>query len=87
MAAEEILDELAKIVRKYIYEEFNIPAIGMSSDEIVSILSERGLAGHRFIALKQMLKYCDDVRFAEKYPEVEEIREAIGQAKIFVEGK
>jgi len=32
------------------------------------------------------LKYCDDVRFAEKYPETEDIRDAIGQAKLFITG-
>ena len=85
-SAEQILDELSKIIRKYIAEKFGIPASGMSSDEILSALSERGLAGQKFVALKQVLKYCDDVRFAEKYPETEDIRDAIGQAKLFITG-
>jgi len=85
MQTDELLDNLSRILRSFIDEKFDIPAGGMSSAEIIEHLSEKGAAGHKFIALQQALKYCDDVRFAEKYPESREIKEALEQAKIFIE--
>lgn len=84
MSTEKILDELSSTIRKFIADEFKIPAQSMPSEEILSTLSERGLAGHRFIALKSVFRYCDDVRFAEKYPEADEVAKVIEQGKIFI---
>ena len=84
--AEDLLDNLSKILRTYINEKFDVPASGMSSAEILSALSERGLSGQRFVLLQQVLKYCDDIRFAEKYPQSDELKEILEQAKNFTKG-
>ncbi len=86
LQAEELLDKLAHVLRSYISEKFGIDALGMSSEEILSALSNIGFAGHRFVALQQVLKYCDDVRFAKKYPESQELWDIIEQGRIFIKG-
>lgn len=80
---EKIIEELSRTLRKYIEERYGIKASGMSSDEILEMLSAR-IAGQKFILLKEILQFCDDVRFAGKYPTNEELLETIDKAKKFI---
>ncbi len=84
MSAEEIVDTISRIMRDYIAKEFNIPASGMSSGEIIEALEQKDIGGHRLVELREIFKYCDDVRFAEKYPRQSELDEIIEMTKIFV---
>lgn len=85
ISAVKVLDEVSKCMRKYIELKYNIPATGMATDEILQTLSDQ-LIGQRFVVLRDSLKYCDDVRFAGKYPQKDEVELAIENAKIFVGG-
>lgn len=82
--SEQILDIITKTVRDYISDKYKISTVGLSSKEIIDSLERGGLGGHRLVALKKILNYCDDVRFAELYPEQNEIEEIFALAQKFV---
>jgi len=86
MSVEEIVDTISRIIRDYIVKIFNIPASGMSSGEIIEAFTQEDIGGHRLVELREILKYCDDVRFAEKYPQQSELDEIIEMTKTFVVG-
>ncbi len=86
MSTEEIVGRITDAIKKYISDEFGISAGRMATEEILSSLSSRGLAGQRFVLLRSLLNACDDIRFAQKYPDAQEMKELLSMATEFVRG-
>ena len=57
----------------------------MASEEILKGLEDRGCSPHRLMTLEKILSECDDIRFAGKYVETQEIEKLVEMAKDFVQ--
>jgi hypothetical protein len=84
MSAEQILDSLSKIIKTFANQRFNIAADGLSTVELLAELEAKGVGGSRYVSVQNALKIIDDIRFAKKYPDSIEIKEAVEYTKSFV---
>ncbi len=86
LETRELAERLSRTLRAYISERFGVPALKLSTQEVISLLGERGLGGRRFVAIEKVLRFCDDILFAGKLPTADEIAEALDSAKEAVSG-
>ncbi len=83
---KEYYSALSDIVRAYIEERFNIRAPEMTTQEFLCFLKCDGsLKENHKKYLEEFLNVCDMVKFAKYGPGVNEMGEAFGVAKKFVD--
>jgi hypothetical protein len=76
--------ELTDIIRKYIEERFQIPALEKTTDEIMHAFRLSDLSEDCKMKLRMLLRLADLVKFAKEKPLESENLSAIEQAKEFV---
>lgn len=77
-------DKIARAIRDYISKRYNISAYGMSTAEILSALSNIGMMGKLYSDVEEVLKLCDDIRFAGGQRTADEISDALAKVKNFI---
>jgi len=84
-SVREVAENISRILREYINARWQVPALSMASEEILKGLEDRGCSPHRLMTLEKILSECDDIRFAGKYVETQEIEKLVEMAKDFVQ--
>jgi hypothetical protein len=77
---------LSEILRKYIQGRFEVPALDMTTTEILEAFSDGQLPGSSRTTLQEFLQACDLVKFAKYQPTRDEVERTFRLAYEFVEG-
>ncbi len=76
--------ELTEILRQYIEDALNIPALELVSSEIIDALASNGIKETPIITLTEILRTADYVKFAKFIPETSTSEKLLDDAKTFV---
>ncbi|MDZ7292434.1 MAG: hypothetical protein ONB44_22135 [candidate division KSB1 bacterium] len=77
--------ELSEIVRRYIEGRYLVPALELTTSELMENLQQAGLAPDSREMLSELLEISDLVKFAKYEPSVEEHERAMQLAESFIE--
>lgn len=77
--------QLTDLLREYIEERYEVPALERTTDELLNELRVSSLAQEQQILLGNMLRAADLVKFAKAIPSAEENEAMMAQALRFVE--
>jgi len=78
--------ELSMIFRRYLQERFSIPAIDLTTEEIIPRVEENGIFEEDLRSLvKEFLIETDVVKFARYKPTMEEIEKVLRYTRTFIE--
>lgn len=77
--------ELTRIVREYLENRFQLPALESTTEEIIARLPATGISAEWAEQLRQMLRTADMVKFAKAVPPVTIHEEMLQRAGAFVE--
>lgn len=79
--SKEFYCEIAKALLQYVGDKLNLPAYGLTKDQMVEKLSEKGLERAKIDNLVEFLDSCDFARFAPGSSTEEEMREFLREAE------
>lgn len=77
--------ELSEIIRTYVEERFYIPALEMTTDQLLSEVERQNMEPDHQALLREFLAACDLVKFAKYVPSKAENEKTTKQAFDFVE--
>lgn len=84
--AREFCFRISEIFRRYMQARFGIPAIDLTTDEILPRVEDNGIVGDNLKpVVRDFLLSTDLVKFAKYQPTRDEIRKIIENTRIFVE--
>jgi hypothetical protein len=81
---KEFHSELTDVLRIYIEEHFNLPAMESTTEETMAMLRKSGLNNKAAAELNDVLILADLVKFAKVNPEPEEHDQSVQRAKRFI---
>jgi hypothetical protein len=67
---KEFYSELSRILRGYLEDQFKLPALEMTTDELIKMLQKRGFADDVIQKTQDLLQTADLVKFAKVEPPV-----------------
>ncbi|WP_457290232.1 BatD family protein [Pedobacter sp. UYP24] len=76
--------ELTDILREYLEQRFNIPAMEQTSEEIFGSIKDRDITPQNKEILREILLLSDLVKFAKQKPQAEDNEQSIENALAFV---
>ena len=79
--SKEFYSEVARALLQYVGDKLNLPAYGLTKDQIESELSERGYKKEKIDNLVKVLELCDFARFAPGSSTEEEMKRFLSQAE------
>jgi hypothetical protein len=79
--SKEFYSEVARALLQYVGDKLNLPAYGLTKDQIEFELSERGFKKEKIDNLVRFLDYCDFARFAPGSSTEEEMKRFLDQAE------
>jgi len=80
-SSKEFYSEVAKAMLQYVGDKLNLPAYGLTKDQIEGKLSERGVKKEKIDNLVKFLDFCDFARFAPGSSTEEEMKRFLNQAE------
>jgi hypothetical protein len=80
-SSKEFYSEVAKATLQYVGDKLNLPAYGLTKDQIEGKLSERGVTKEKIDNLVKFLDFCDFARFAPGSSTEEEMKRFLYQAE------
>jgi len=80
-SSKEFYSEVAKALLQYVGDKLNLPAYGLTNDQIKLKLYERGLKKEGIDNLAKVLDFCDFARFAPGSSTEQEMKRFLSQAK------
>jgi len=84
--SKEFYSEIARALLQYVGDKLNLPAYGLTKDQMEGELSERGFKKEKIDKLVKVLDFCDFARFAPGSSTEEDMRRFLNQAeKAFVD--
>ena len=79
--SKEFYSEVARALLQYVGDKLNLPAYGLTKDQIESELSERGFKKEKIDNLVKVLELCDFARFAPGSSTEEEMKRFLDHAE------
>ncbi len=79
--SKEFYSEVARALLQYVGDKLNLPAYGLTKDQIEGELSERGFKKEKIDNLLKLLDFCDFARFAPGSSTEEEMKRFLDQAE------
>jgi len=79
--SKEFYSEIARALLQYVGDRLNLPAYGLTKDQIESEFSERGFKEEKIDNLLKLLDFCDFARFAPGSSTEEEMKRFLNQAE------
>ncbi len=84
--SKEFYGEVAKALLQYVGDKLNLPAYGLTKDQIHSELEEKGFSPEKIDNLIKVLDFCDLARFSPSSSTEEEMKRFLDRAeKVIVE--
>jgi hypothetical protein len=77
--------EASDIVRRYVEQRYRVPALEMTTWEVLEGLERAGVGGEHGAALGRFLDPCDMVKFAKVRPTADASRAVLALGRVFVE--
>ena len=84
-AVKDFHIEASDIVRRYVEARFSVPALEMTTWEIVGGLERTGVDAETREQLRRFLDRCDLVKFAKVRPSIEESTDTVRAGRTLVE--
>jgi len=81
---KEYQDKLSFITRQYIENQFDIPALEQTTDEIIHSMVKTGLEEKYTAVIRDLLPLSDLVKFAKADPPPERHKQLLEEAEWFV---
>ncbi len=79
--SKEFYCEIARALLQYVGDKLNLPAYGLTKDQMVEKLSEKGLERAKIDNLVKLLDSCDFARFAPGSSTEEQMRDFLREAE------
>ena len=84
--AKRFYSDLTDVVRTYIEEQYNIPALESTTDELLLLLKKGRYTDEKSVALlSEVVQQADLVKFAKYIPTADECEKHLAKSKLFVE--
>ncbi|UCD58962.1 MAG: hypothetical protein JSV16_07605, partial [Candidatus Hydrogenedentota bacterium] len=82
----EFCFEISEIFRRYMQARFGIPALDLTTDEILPRVEKNGIVEENLrLVVREFLTGTDLVKFAKYRPTQEEIEEIIDHTRLFID--